>query len=361
MRLNQLGESKVIEIIKKITGRRQPEVLVSIGDDASVLKDGTVITTDSYLENVHFNLSYMSFKDVGKRSACATLSDIAAMAAKPIGLFISLFVPSKMQDKDLIGLYQGMDEICRIFSVEIAGGDIVAGEKLGLSLTALGKTKRPILRSTAQPDDYLYITGNLALAETGRLILQSKATSDKSQVNPFQQEGSRRLQPAKHLAAQPKGCGYPTLKISPFGQIKESKVQPAIQRHIAPIPRIFEAQKLAKYATSMIDTSDGLSTDAFHLATESEVKIKIFAEALPVANITKEITKVTNQPMPEFIYNSGEDYELLFTTRKELPFNRILKTPITKIGIVEKGRGVWIVEAGKERRLLPKGYDHLKK
>lgn len=321
MRLNQLGESKVIEIIKKITGRRQPEVVVSIGDDASVLKDGTVITTDSYLENVHFDLSYMSFKDVGKRSACATLSDIAAMAAKPIGLFISLFVPPKMQDKDLVGLYQGMDEICRIFSVEIAGGDIVAAEKLGLSLTALGKTKRPILRSTAKPGDYLYVTGNIALAETGRLALQSQVKSHKSQVKLFRK---------------------------------------AIQRHLAPIPRIFEAQKLAKYTTSMIDTSDGLSTDTFHLATESKVKIKILAGALPVAGITKEIAKISRLPMPEFIYNSGEDYELLFTTKKELPFNQMFKTPITKIGIVQQGRGVWIVKNGKERRLLPKGYDHLR-
>jgi len=332
MRLNQIGETKVIEIIKKITGRRQPEVLVSIGDDASVLKDGTVITTDSYLENVHFDLSYMSFKNVGKRSACATLSDIAAMAAKPIGLFISLFVPPKMKEKDLISLYQGMDEICRIFSVEIAGGDIVAGEKLGLSLTALGKTKRPILRSTAQPGDYLYITGNLALAETGRMALTLYA---------------KRQMPNARI-----------LKRKALSGVR-SAFQPAIQRHIAPIPRIFEAQKFAKYATSMIDTSDGLSTDAFHIATESKVKIKIFADALPVANVTKEIAKISNQPMPEFIYNSGEDYELLFTTKKESPFNRIFKTSITKIGIVEKGRGVWVVEAGNERRLLPNGYDHL--
>lgn len=324
MRLNQLGESKVIEIIKKITGRRQPEVLVSIGDDASVLKDGTVITTDSYMENVHFDLAYMSFKDIGKRATCATLSDIAAMAAKPIGLFIALFVPPSMKEKELKSLYQGMDEICRIFAVEIAGGDIVAAEKLGLSLTALGKTKKPVLRSTARPGDYLYITGNIALAETGRLILNTPLLSSPHR----------------------------------WGRKKVGGEQ-AVQRHIAPIPRIFEAQKLAKYATSMIDTSDGLSTDAFHLATESKVKIKIFADTLPVANVTKEIAEISNQPMPEFIYNSGEDYELLFTTKKELPFNQIFKTPITKIGIVQQGRGVWIVEDGKERRLLPKGYDHL--
>jgi len=333
MQLNQLGEIKVIEIIKKITKRRLPAVSVSIGDDACVLKDGTVITTDSYLENVHFDLAYMSYTDVGKRAACATLSDIAAMAAKPIGLFISLFVPTKMKEQDLISLYRGMDEICRIFSVEVAGGDIVASEKLGLSLTALGKTKRPVLRSTARPGDFLYITGNPALAETGRLILKFGMENEES------------------------GIGIRSRRdfLVPTSEIKK-----AIQRHIAPIPRILEAQKLAKYATSMIDISDGLSTDAFHLAAESKVKIKIFAKALPVAKITKEIAKIYNQPMPEFIYNSGEDYELLFTTQKELPFNRLFKTPITKIGIIEKGKGVWIVEAEKEKRLLPKGYDHLR-
>jgi thiamine-monophosphate kinase len=326
MQLKQLGETKVIEIIKKIAVRRQPEVLVSIGDDASVLKDGTVITTDSYLENVHFDLSYMSIADVGKRAVCATLSDIAAMAAKPICLFIALFVPPPMKEKELKSLYQGMDEICRLFSVEIAGGDIVAAEKLGLSLTALGKTKKAILRSTARPGDYLYITGNIALAETGRMILNTPLLSSPHR----------------------------------WGRKKVGGKQ-AIQRHIEPIPRIFEAQKISRYATSMIDTSDGLSTDAFHLATESKIKIKIFAEALPVAPITKEIAKITKQSLQEFVYNSGEDYELLFTTKNELPLKKLFKTPITKIGMVEQGRGVWIVEKGKERRLLPKGYDHLKR
>jgi thiamine-monophosphate kinase len=325
MQLKQLGETKIIEIIKRITSRRHPDVLVSIGDDACVLKDGTVITTDSYLEDVHFDLAYMSYKDIGKRVACATLSDIAAMAAKPICLFISLLIPPRMKESELKSLYQGIDEICRLFSVEIAGGDIVAANSLGLSLTALGKTKRPILRSTARPGDYLYITGSLALAEIGRLILSTPLLSSPHR----------------------------------WGRKKVGGEQ-AIQRHIAPIPRIFEAQKLAKYATAMIDTSDGLSTDAFHLATESKVKIKIFAEALPVASISKEIAKITKQSWQEFVYNSGEDYELLFTTRKELSINQIFKIPVTKIGIVEQGRGVWIVEAGKERKLLPKGYDHLR-
>lgn len=326
MRLNQLGETKVIEILKQITQRRQSEVLISIGDDACVLKDGTVITTDSYLDKIHFDLSYMSYQDVGKRVACATLSDIAAMAGKPIALFIALFVPPTIPKKFLLSLYQGIEEICRIFSVEVAGGDIVAFERLGLSLTALGKTKRPILRSTAQPGDFLYITGKLALAETGRHILKFGIRNSKFEIKR-----------------------------------KASELKSAVQRHISPLPRILEAQKLAKYVTAMIDTSDGLSTDAFHIANESKVKIKIFADALPVASITKEIAKITNQPMPNFIYNSGEDYELLFTTKKELHLNQILETEITKIGIVEKGNGVWIVEKGKERKLLPKGYDHLRR
>lgn len=333
MQLNQLGETKVIEIIKRITRRRHPEVLVSIGDDACVLKDGTVITTDSYLANVHFDLSYMSFKDVGKRLACATLSDIAAMAAEPISLLIALAVPPTIGEKDLKSLYQGIEQICQIFSVEIAGGDIIAGERLGLSLTALGKTKRPVLRSTARPGDYLYVTGNIALAETGRIILKFGMRNVRSGI---------RIQSRKNF------------------QVLNFEVKQAIERHIAPIPRINEALKLAKYATAMIDTSDGLSTDAFHLATESKVKIEIFADALPIAGVTKAVAKISNQPLPEFIYNSGEDYELLFTTRKELLFNRLFKTPVTKIGIVEKGRGVLIVEDGKPRRLLPLGYDHLR-
>uniref|UniRef100_A0A7C6A9E7 Thiamine-monophosphate kinase n=1 Tax=candidate division WOR-3 bacterium TaxID=2052148 RepID=A0A7C6A9E7_UNCW3 len=337
MRLNQLGETKVIQIIKRIAYRRRSDVLVSIGDDACVLRDGTVITTDSYLDKVHFDLSYMSFQDIGKKVACATLSDIAAMAARPIGLFIALLVPPETRRKSLVSLYQGIDEICRMFSVEIAGGDIVASEKLAMTLTALGKTKRPILRSTAQPGDYLYITGKLGLAETGRLILK--------------------------LGMRDAECGIGVLSKKNF-LIPTSEIKKAVQRHIAPIPRIFEAQKIVRYATSMIDTSDGLSTDAFHLAAESKVKIKIFADSLPISNITTYIVKSAKGglrlPLSDFVYNAGEDYELLFTTRKELPFNRILGTEITRIGIVEKGSGVWIIEKGKTKRLSPKGYDHLR-
>jgi thiamine-monophosphate kinase len=325
-----LGEAKAIALITRSIGRRNPEILKAIGDDAALYRDGLVVTTDAYLEDVHFDRGYLELSAVGARAVCGTLSDIAAMCALPIGVFVSLMVPPQVKGNDLRELYRGMDAVCSMFRTEIDGGDIVASPKLGLALTALGRARQPRLRSDARPGDWVYLTGSLALAETGRLAL-------KHGLNP-------------------------------------TKYQRAIERHVCPLPRIAEAQKLARSISGLIDTSDGLSTDAGHIADESRVKITIDLDALPVDPETRRLAAELKLDLTQFLVSSGEDYELLFTSphptlRLSLAAGRGRPTtndqrlttlvPLARIGRVEKGRGVYVILDGRLRRLRPSGYDHL--
>ncbi|MEO0084609.1 MAG: thiamine-phosphate kinase [candidate division WOR-3 bacterium] len=318
MRLTELGETKTIELIRKIieSQYRSASIKVGIGDDACVFKNGTIITTDAYLEDIHFSLDYFTLREVGERAVCGTLSDIAAMAGIPIAIFISTLLPKTLKKTDLQELYQGMQNITNRFKCEIAGGDIVAYPKLGLILTAVGKTKHAKLRSTAKPGEYLYVSGYCGLAETGRLVLANK------------------------------------LSKRDFPQ--------SIKRHHCPIPRINEALKLNKFINALIDTSDGLSTDAFHISKESKVKITIFYEKLPIhIETTKLYSYINKNTIDNVVLNGGEDYELLFTSdRPNLPLS-IRGTKITQIGIIEPGQGVFIIKAGKEYPLKPAGYNHL--
>jgi thiamine-monophosphate kinase len=307
------GETKAIELIARIARIRNPEIVRAIGDDAALYRDGMVVTTDAYLEGVHFDRSYMDLSAVGARAVCGTLSDIAAMCARPIGVYVSLMVPPRTTRRELRELYRGMDAVCSLFNTGIAGGDIVSSPRLGLALTALGQTRTPRLRRDCRPDDYLYVTGHVALAETGRLALK-------------------------------------------YG-LDPGKYRRAIERHVCPLPRIQEALRLAPQIHGLIDTSDGLSSDAGHLADESRVRIVVDRMTLPVAAETIRLCRELRLDLERFLVSSGEDYELLFTS----PHSSIVTrhSTLTRIGCVERGSGVWLLSSGKLRRLRPSGYDHL--
>ncbi len=323
--LSNLGEIKTIEYIKYLIeafvkrNRKNQFVKVGIGDDAAVLKDGIVVSTDAYLEGVHFSLAYYDWYDVGQKVACATLSDIAAMAARPLAIFVSALLPPNINKTSIKEIYSGILNIATQYDCLISGGDIVAHSHLGFILTVIGKGRQAKLRSMAKPGDFLYITGHCGLAETGRLAL----------TNNYHRRD------------------YPF----------------AIKRHLCPLPRIQEAIQLSRYMNACIDTSDGLSTDAFHLASMSNIKIKIFAEQIPVHQETLKYHKKhsTDDSVLDFVLNSGEDYEILFTSRKELLPSSIGGTRLTKIGVIEQGHGVYLIKDNRMLKLTPQGYDHLKK
>ncbi len=316
MQVGRLGEERLIELIKG-TVKSRGNLHLGIGDDALVLADGmTVMTTDAYAEGVHFDLGYMSYYDVGTRCASACLSDIVAMGAEPLVMVVALAIPPQTDSREVKLLYQGMEKVCGFLGCEIGGGDIIRFDRLVVTLTALGRTNRPIYRSGAKPGDFLYLTGYAGLAETGRFVLKR-------------------------------------------GFSRSGVFNSAVRRHLFPLPRFGLLKRLRDHITSLIDTSDGLATDAQHLSKMSGVRIVIEPERIPVHPETRRFCQVENRRVEDFAFVSGEDYELLFTSKMFLP-RQINRVPLTVIGRVERGSGVYIERDKRLCRLRLSGYDHLK-
>jgi thiamine-monophosphate kinase len=307
------GELALIKYIRDRFPKRRKEIVKGIGDDALVLRDGIIVSTDSFFEGVHFDMTYFSPFALGYHCMAASLSDLAAMAASPICALVSLNLSKHITKKEVGELYSGFEKITKQYKMDIAGGDIVASPAFGMTITVIGHAKRPLMRSGAQPGQALYMTNFLGLAEIGRRALRDKLPKRE----------------------------YPD----------------AIEKHLYPEPRIFEAQTLRRYSTACIDTSDGLSTDAFHLAEESRVKIIISEEHIPIHPEVGKLCTIEKVDPVKFILSAGEDFELLFTAWR-IP--KLPKVKIFKIGTIEKGRGLYLSKRGGITRIEPSGYEHLK-
>ena len=314
----QRSEDSVIRLIQRsITSRGR--VRVGIGDDACVLAGGQVMTTDAYADRVHFDLGYMSWCEVGGRCACAAVSDVVAMGAEPEAVLVALGLPRSSADRDVRGLYRGIDAVCREMGCEVAGGDIIVMDRLCLALTATGRTRRPLLRSGAKPGDTLYVTGTLGTAEAGRLLLTRAARS---------------------------------------GRRTPAWGAELVERHVRPIPRLEVARQLRSRMHALIDTSDGLGTDARHLAEMSRARVVVEAAALPIHAGTARYCLEQGIDSAEFVLGAGEDYELLFASHSKLP-EVVLGVRLTAVGHVERGRGLWLEQHGRARPLPVCGYDHM--
>ncbi|NOR17653.1 thiamine-phosphate kinase [candidate division WOR-3 bacterium] len=331
------GELSLIRLIRKRFPKKRKEILKGIGDDAMVFRNGFVISTDSFFENIHFDLKYFSMYALGCHTMAASLSDLAAMGALPVCCLVSLNLTKYIGVKDIEQLYNGFEKMAKRYKFDIAGGDVVTSPGFGMTITVIGRTRKSLMRSGAKPGQALFITNFLGLAEVGRSVLKYN--------------------------------------------LPQKEYQDAVNKHLFPEPRINEAQSIQQYATSCIDTSDGLSTDAIHLAEESRVKIVIDSEHIPIHSEVGEFCSIKKIDPLQFILSAGEDFELLFTARR-LPGDKFQvprtknqnsrtknqetrtkkqgpKLKIFKIGRVMKGRGVYVSERGKEKRIEPTGYEHL--
>lgn len=307
------GELAIIDFIRKRFPEKRKEILKGIGDDAMVFRNGFVVSTDSFFENIHFDLKYFSMDAVGWHTMAASLSDLAAMGAEPLCALVSLNLTKKIGLSDIKTLYQGFDKLGKKYAFDISGGDIVQSPGFGLTITVIGRARKPLMRSGAQPDQALFVTNFLGLAEVGRAVLD---------------KGLPRKQ-------------YPA----------------AVNKHLYPEPRIRESGLLKKYAKACIDISDGLSTDANHLTVESKVKIVLETEHVPIHSEVGKFCAMKGIEPLNFILASGEDFELLFTTRY-LP--KISGVKVFRIGKVMKGSGLFVSFRGKVKRISPTGYEHLR-
>lgn len=306
-----IRELDIIDYLRKRYRGTRSEIVRGIGDDAAILRNGYVVSVDSFFDTVHFDLTYFTMPALGYHAMAASLSDLAAMGAEPVCALIALGITKNLRLDDIVQLYRGFEKLSKTYRFDIAGGEVAASKTFGMTITVIGRTRKPLLRSGAAPGHDLYVTGFLGLAEVGRIILKE--------------------------------------------DMSKKEFPDAVQKHLYPEPRIHEARQIAKYCGACIDTSDGLSTDAGHLARESKVKIRIEAEHVPIHPEVGRFCAQQGMDPLEFVLSAGEDYELLFTAARP---PRLPKIKIFRIGKILKGKGLYLAVRGKERPLRATGFEH---
>ncbi|HXT48965.1 MAG TPA: thiamine-phosphate kinase [Gemmatimonadaceae bacterium] len=303
-----LGPGREFDLVRALVAR-WGTLAAGVGDDAAVLDvpagQRLVASTDSAVEGVHFRREWLSPNEIGWRAAAAALSDLAAMAAEPLALLVSLSIPDAWLT-EIPDLADGLGNAARAAGARIAGGDLTSARELCIGITVLGTARAPLLRSGARADDLLYVTGRLG-------------------------------GPLAALRAWQRGA-------QPAADARE--------RFAHPIPRLREARWLAHHgAHAAIDVSDGLLSDAAHIAAASNVRLAITLDALPTAGGLS----------PDDAARSGEEYELVVASPHALDvdeFARRFDIPLTEIGRVQAGDAEVVATLHGARVASGGGFDH---
>ncbi|MFZ5431777.1 MAG: thiamine-phosphate kinase [Bacteroidota bacterium] len=335
--IESLGEFGLIDYLTRQVKPAHSTTLKGIGDDAAVLNfsgQDIVVTTDLLTEGIHFNLMYVPLKHLGYKAVVVNLSDVYAMNATPAQITVSIAISKRFNLEAVEQLYEGIHMACAHYGVDLIGGDTTSSlTGLTISITAIGSAKREelVYRSGARPNDLLCVTGDLGGAYMGLQLLERENQVFK--VNP---------------KATPQLDGY--------DYILQRQLRPEARKDI---PELF--RKLGIKPTSMIDISDGLSSEILHLCKNSGVGCHLYEEKIPYDEQTKAMALEFNMNPLVAALNGGEDYELLFT----LPladFDKIKNDPdITVIGhMTAKEEGAMLVATGGSLiPLVAQGWNHM--
>ena len=302
---------------------------ISIGDDAAVINpDGqhVVFTTDILAEGVHFNLGYVPLKHLGYKAVVVNLSDIAAMNATPTQIIVGLAVSNRFPVEALEEIYDGIALACKRYKVDLVGGDTTSSTSgLVLSVTAAGleNTENIVKRSGAKANDLLVVTGDLGGAYMGLQILEREHSVYLA--NP---------------QMQPEMEGY--------DYILERQLKPEARTDIKKTLKDLDIKP-----TSMIDVSDGLSSEILHLSDQSKVGFHLYEEKIPMDSLTISTAEELNLNPVMCALSGGEDYELLFTIAPE-DFEKIKNHPdFTIVGhAVDLTQGNYLIARGSNE-LIP--------
>jgi thiamine-monophosphate kinase len=321
--LSELGEFGLIRRLTENIVLKNDSTLKGVGDDCAVLdfkNKKIVVTTDLLTEGIHFNLMYVPLRHLGYKAVTVNLSDVYAMNATPKQITVSIAVSAKMSVEAIDELYSGIHLACERYGVDLVGGDTTSSlTGLTISITAIGEADEEdlVYRNGAKNTDLLCVTGDLGGAYMGLQLLERE--NEVFKVNP-------------KMVPQFTGYDY----------ILERQLKPEARKDI---PELFK--ELGIKPTSMIDISDGLSSEILHLCTQSEVGCRLYEDRLLFDNQTKKMAAELNINPLVAALNGGEDYELLFT----LPVtdhDKIRNHPdISVIGhITDKSEGVNLITAG---------------
>jgi len=277
-------EREKIDRIAALLG--QSNVKLGIGDDAAVLEHAggpLVLTVDEQVEGTHFERALLSFEDVGYRATMAAASDLAAMGARPLAALASWVLPKDFADADVEAIARGQRAACDELGANVVGGNLARGPVVSISTTWIGTCASPITRAGAKPGEGVWLCGALGLAAKGFRALSEKRSAPEDAIRAWRR----------------------------------------------PRALITEGLRMARVSRACIDVSDGLASDAAHVARASKVRIRL------------------EGAWDDDALFGGEDYALLCTSSAEVE-------GFTRIGVVEAGEGVFV----GDRRIEGGGFDH---
>ena len=333
-----LGEFGLIKHLTEHIRLQNPESRYGVGDDAAVLDfagQQTLVTTDLLMEGVHFDLVYTPMKHLGYKAAIVNFSDIYAMNGTPKQITVSLAVSKRFCIEDLELFYEGLQLACQLHGVDIVGGDTTSSVTgLAISITCLGVAtpEAVVYRNGAKETDLICVSGDLGAAYMGlQLLEREKAVFDGQQeVNP-DFTGKEYL-----LERQLK----PEARKDIFEELAQKGIRP----------------------TSMMDISDGLSSELMHICTQSKVGCRVYEERIPIDYQTAVMAEELNMNVTTCALNGGEDYELLFTVPLTDHDKVAAMKGVKVIGHITKpelGCGL-ITRDGQEFELKAQGWNPLK-
>lgn len=308
--LSSLGEFGLIDHLTKEFKITHKSTIKGIGDDAAILNFDNkliVVTTDLLVEGVHFDLSYMPLKHLGYKSVMVNLSDVYAMNANATQITVSIAVSNRFPLEALEELYEGIETASRIYGVDVIGGDTTSSTSgLLISVTAIGEANAEdiVERSGAKPNDLLVVTGDLGGAYLGLQVLEREKEVFK--VNPNNQPD-----------------------LDKYAYIVERQLKPEARKDIVKLLKDLEVKP-----TSMIDISDGLSSEIMHLCKHSKVGCDLYENKIPLDPQVISTCEEFDIDSTTVALNGGEDYELLMTISQE-DFPKIKANPnLTVIGFM---------------------------
>ncbi|MBO7068851.1 MAG: thiamine-phosphate kinase [Bacteroidaceae bacterium] len=306
MEISELGEFGLIRRLTENLNNENPSTHKGVGDDCAVLTptEGTqtLVTTDLLMEGVHFDLMYVPLKHLGYKAVMVNLSDIYAMNGTPRQITVSLAVSKKFSVEDIEELYDGMKLACEKHHVDIVGGDTTSSlTGLAISITAIGEAlpKDIVYRNGAKETDLICVSGNLGASYMGLQLLEREKVVFNQQMKEAQ-ESANKAEMERLQNAQPDFTGREYL----------------LERQLKPEARRDIIEALAKaniHPTSMMDISDGLSSELLHICSQSKVGCRVYEDRIPLDYQTAAMAEEMNMNVTTCALNGGEDYELLFT------------------------------------------------
>lgn len=334
--ISSLGEFGLIEKLTKDFPLRNESSVHGVGDDAAIMYYGekeVLVTTDLLLEGIHFDVRYVPLKHLGYKAAIVNFSDIYAMGGTPRQITVSLGISSRFTLENIEAIYDGIRLACEIYGVDLVGGDTSASVTgLVISVTCLGECERgkAIKRSGAKPTDIICVSGDLGAAYMGLQLLERENCVGANAGAEFTPDFS--------------GKEY----------ILERQLKPEARKDVVEALRQHGIEP-----TSMMDVSDGLSSELLHICKASETGCRVYEDRIPIDYQTAAMAEELNMNLVTAAMNGGEDYELLFTvplTDRE----KVEKIPgISMIGYVTKPElgAAMVTRDGQELPIKAQGWN----